>query len=379
MSNIASTASDITLLDIDGNPVTEGFEAKEIPSNPRSRHAPPYTHLRPQDDTDLLFSQFFNAATEAAMLAAFWLYHQSLHRANTTKTFSIHDLLRVNELQFPILSPLSSISSSLPPTRVEVIETNRFPTNHPGEGWMFNHPDAHRSYPIYLQYQGRRTKAKYIRYRRQAAIPEIDRMMGRDKPVVTEQLRLPRRHTILHPLLTAPQQRVFDPEMVTTLIIDHALEDIDDWPLCAEVDRYRYYTNDLAAKHRTLTQLRAEIHTTTGEIHKSVFCLSQANAYQHVKDRTQLEDDVSFFLSNTELRQHFQEVDAAPYLTNVYCTWCQTESPQVLRDLSMPRRLSSFSLQLSLPCATLCCRLLSPRSPCHESTPSIPNSYRRLI
>ena len=79
--------------------------------------------------------------------------------------------------------------------------------------------------------------------------------MGQDKPVVTEQLRLPRRHTVLHPLLTAPQQRVFDPEMVTTLIIDHALEDIDDWPLRAEVNRYCYYTNDLAAKHRTLAQL----------------------------------------------------------------------------------------------------------------------------
>ena len=43
--------------------------------------------------------------------------------------------------------------------------------------------------------------------------------------------------------------------MVTTLIIDHALEDIDDWPLRAEVNRYCYYTNDLAAKHRTLAQL----------------------------------------------------------------------------------------------------------------------------
>ena len=105
MSDIASTASDLTLLDADGNPVAEGFEAEEIPSNPRSRHAPPYTYLRPQDDTDFLFSQFFNAATEAAMLTAFWLYHRSLHRADTTETFSIRDLLRVNELQFPIPFP----------------------------------------------------------------------------------------------------------------------------------------------------------------------------------------------------------------------------------------------------------------------------------
>ena len=56
---------------------------------------------------------------------------------------------------------------------------------------MFNHPDARRSYPIYLQYQGRRTRAKYIRYRRQTAIPEIDGTMGRDKPVIMEPLRLP--------------------------------------------------------------------------------------------------------------------------------------------------------------------------------------------
>ena len=56
---------------------------------------------------------------------------------------------------------------------------------------MFNHPDARRSYPIYLQHQGRRTRAKYIRYRRQAAIPEIDGTMGRGKPIITEPLRLP--------------------------------------------------------------------------------------------------------------------------------------------------------------------------------------------
>ena len=141
MSDIASTASDVTLFDIDGNPVAEGFEAEEIPSNPRSRHALPYTHLRPQDDTHLLFSQFFNAATETAMLAAFWLYHRSLHRADTTETFSIRDLLCVNELQFPIPSPLS-LTPSPRPTRIKVIETDRFPTDHLGEGWMFNHPDA---------------------------------------------------------------------------------------------------------------------------------------------------------------------------------------------------------------------------------------------
>ena len=72
-----------------------------------------------------------------------------------------------------------------------MVEADHFPTDHPGEGWMFNHPDARRSYPIYLQYQGRRTRAKYIRYRRQTAIPEIDGTMGRDKPVIMEPLRLP--------------------------------------------------------------------------------------------------------------------------------------------------------------------------------------------
>ena len=142
MSDIASTASDLTLLDIDGNPVAEGFEGKEIPSNPHSQHAPPYTYLRPQDNTNAMFTQFFNATTETAMLAAFWLYHRSLHRADTTKTFSIRDHLRVNELQFPIPSPLSSTSSPSPPTRIEVVESDHFPADHPGDGWLFNHPDS---------------------------------------------------------------------------------------------------------------------------------------------------------------------------------------------------------------------------------------------
>lgn len=82
--------------------------------------------------------------------------------------------------------------------------------------------------------------------------------------------------------------------MVTSLIINQALEDLDDWPLRVEVDRYSYYTNDLEAKHRTLMQLRAEIRTVTSKIHESVFCLSQSNAFQRIKDRAQLNEDVTF-------------------------------------------------------------------------------------
>ena len=165
VTSITSTSSsDLTLLNIDGNPVAEGFEREEIPSNPRSRRAPPYTYLRPQDDTNFLFTQYFNAATETAMLAAFWLYHRALHCADTTETFSIRDLLRVNKLQFPIPSPLSPTSPPLPPTQVELVKADHFPTDHLEEGWLFNHLDAHQSYPIYLQYQGHCTKAKYVRY-----------------------------------------------------------------------------------------------------------------------------------------------------------------------------------------------------------------------
>ena len=75
-----------------------------------------------------------------------------------------------------------------------------------------------------------------------------------------------------------------------------------------------------------MVQLHAKIQTVTEDVHSSIYRLSQANVYQHIKDLLQHNDDVSLFIPNAELCRHFHHMDATPYLTDTYCTWCQTSS-----------------------------------------------------
>ena len=134
----------------------------------------------------------------------------------------------------------------------------QFPTDHPGEDWLFNHPSTQRSHPFHIPTNvGTGTvRAKYVRYRRNLPVPEIDGTMGVGHPVHTEALRLPHPGTADRILLTAPQQRTFDPGMLTSTLIDQALEQIDDWGLKAEVDRYQFNVNQMEAKHKTMVQLQ---------------------------------------------------------------------------------------------------------------------------
>ena len=60
--------------------------------------------------------------------------------------------------------------------------------------------------------------------------------MGMGSPIFSEPLHLPHPGVAKRVLLTAPQQRVFDPGMLTSTVIDQALEQLDNWALRAEID-----------------------------------------------------------------------------------------------------------------------------------------------
>ena len=69
-----------------------------------------------------------DAVSEAANVAAFWLYHTTIRQ---NYELSLHDVLTAG---------ISTLAERLvpPPTRTEL----HFPTDHPGEAWLFNHPSA---------------------------------------------------------------------------------------------------------------------------------------------------------------------------------------------------------------------------------------------
>ena len=199
----------------------------------------------------------FDAASEAANVAAFWLYHVTIRQ---NYELSLRDVLSAG---------ISALVDHLvpPPTRTEL----HFPTDHPSEAWLFNHPSARRAYPFRITMDLGTVHAKYIRYRRDQPIPEIDGTMGVGHPIFSEPLHLPHPGVAECVLLTAPQQRVFDPGMLTSNVIDQALEQLDNWALRAEVDRYRFNVDQLEAKHKTMVQLRTEIQAVTEDIHSSIY------------------------------------------------------------------------------------------------------------
>ena len=270
------------------------------------------TCLHNSSITPEIREQILDAASEAANIAAFWSYHITVRQ---DYELSLRDVLATGPSIFvDRLVP--------PPTRTEIC----FPTDHPGEDWLFNHPSARRAYPFRITTDFGTARAKYIRYRHNQPVPMIDGTMGVRQPIFSEPLRLPHPGIAERALLTAPQQRVFDPGMLTSVVIDQTLEQLDDWALRAEVDRYRFNVDQLEAKHKTMVQLRAEIQAVTEDVHSSIYRLSQANAYQRIKDVLRHNDDVALFIPNSELRTHFRHVNSAPYLADAYCTWCQTGS-----------------------------------------------------
>src|SRR6201996_7164903 len=109
---------------------------------------------------------FHTAVTELSLVGAFWSYHRQL-RPDGPVSLSLHTILTTTLDQRPPSPPL-------PPTRVEV----RLPTDHPGPGWVFNHPSAKRFYPLLISHEGRRVRAKYVCYNLTLPIPEILGTMG---------------------------------------------------------------------------------------------------------------------------------------------------------------------------------------------------------
>ena len=291
------------------------YPVNMIPGYTKQIETPPPDDITCLSSTSIsleIRERILDAVSEAANIAAFWLYHVTVRQ---DYELSLRDVLSAG---------VSALMDCLvpPPTCTELC----FPTDHLGEAWLFNHPSARQAYPFRITTDLGTVRAKYIRYRCNQLIPVIDGTMGVGQPIFSEPLRLPHPGVAERVLLTAPQQRVFDPGMLTSTVIDQALEQLDDWVLRAEVDCYRFNVDQLEAKHKTMVQLQAEIQSVTEDVHSSIYRLSQADAYQRIKDLLRHNDDVALFIPNSKLRTHFRHVDSAPYFVDAYCTWCQTGS-----------------------------------------------------
>ena len=90
-------------------------------------------------------------------------------------------------------------------------------------------------------------------------------------PIHTEALQLPHLGIAERALLTALQQRIFDLGMLTSAVIDKALEQLDDWALHVKVNHYCSNMDILESKHKTMAQLCVEIQVIMEDIHSSIY------------------------------------------------------------------------------------------------------------
>ena len=209
---------------------------------------------------------------------------------------------------------------------VEAEEAIRIPLDHPGPEWHFNHPNSKRFYPLMIEHEGRWVRAKYIRYHRQVAYPEINGTMGINQPIHVTNLRLPKEYKG-QDVLTLPEQKIFDPQMQMQEEIDSALEYIDDWALTSEVTYYRKHVEFLELKHHEATHIRDQIADTMEDIKHSVWRLSQGKAYERIMNVLDREEDPIMWISNQELKKQMQRESEEPTPPNRYiCKWCQISS-----------------------------------------------------
>ncbi len=214
-----------------------------------------------------------------------------------------------------------------PPT--PTIPRSIYPDNHPGQGWVFNHAKSKRFYPLSVMSHGKKVRAQYIRYHRFEPFPRIEGTMGRDRMIFETDLRAPDINRGL-PIMTLPQQRIFDPDLVAATDVNRALQQIDDWPLQAEVQFYRSTTLMLDNYHEQVNTLRQQIATATEDIKKSVWRLSQGNVYRRVQNVLNREGDHALWVSNRELRSQMHRASQTPENADVLCKWCQTATHDTL-------------------------------------------------
>lgn len=213
-------------------------------------------------------------------------------------------------------------------------EHPHLPRDHPGAEWHFNHPRARHYYQMMIEGEdGNGMCTKYVGYHRSIPYPEINGTMGKDCPIIVENLRLPYKTsgpTRVNQHMTLPQQRIFDPDMQMKADLDKALHQLDDWPLTAEVQFYRQSVEYLEAQHEEARHIRSRIHETMGEIKDSMACLSYGDVYARVMSVLGQEGIMGLWIPNPELRRQMNQVDESTTPPSpLFCTWCQNNSHDV--------------------------------------------------
>ncbi len=150
--------------------------------------------------------------------------------------------------------------------------------------------------------RGKKVRAQYVHYHQYEPFPRIKGTMGHDHTIYETDLQAPDIDRGL-PILTFPQQRIFDPDMAARTDVDRALRQVDNWPLQAEVQYYRSTTQMLDDYHEQMIQLHQSIATATADIKNSVWQLSQGDVYQRVQRVLNREGDHALWVSNRELRR----------------------------------------------------------------------------
>ena len=126
------------------------------------------------------------------------------------------------------------------------------------------------------------------------------------------------------PSLTLPQQQLLDSNIAESRSIDRALEQIDDWALQGEVQRFRTLTAHVTMLHDHTLNARYALAASTQDLQDSVARLSCSDIYVQIQQALENEEDEFIWLATADLHTTMKKVARRPVKpTDNYCRWCQ--------------------------------------------------------
>ncbi len=229
----------------------------------------------------------------------------------------------------PLAPPRNLLQRIATPSQLTVSSDQDIPSrqgdpNHPGEGWMIYDPANPAHYPfVFANEEGRAETANYIKYATTGA--EVQHLGTRRKGTTPYACPLHARAfpepNFYKPGVKDTDLAIFYPDCTSRVIVDDALEHLQDPGVVADVYRLRAHVNLLERAKRQRTELDSEIRTLRKKILDDERYLVHASARSRLQDhllRTRPSSPPTSFIPRIHAGQGPQddEMDETDSLSN---------------------------------------------------------------
>ena len=139
---------------------------------------------------------------------------------------------------------------------------------------MLNHPQGHQFVKFLILHGGVPTCTKYIKYKQSPPLHELKGVMGFGDPVHWQYLHLPSQYKGI-PIMTLPQQKVFNQGTQGSTLVNEAIHKMDNWAISVEVQFYQTSCSclneahtQLAKQHQLVSKLATDAKESIIDFHR---------------------------------------------------------------------------------------------------------------